>query len=236
MGAENRLAPPRASDGGSGSKGNLKMKDPKCASCGKLNCMQSAPQSEPPKFCPMENFPEIVKAAVAEYRDDPLKEKLALSAARVEAEGYGKWTRVEETIHFARKIGAKKIGVATCVGLLKESQTLAEILESAGMEPVSVCCKTGGVDKCEIGLEQEEKILEGFYEAICNPVAQARVLNEIGTDMNILMGLCVGHDMLFLKEAEAPTTVLVVKDRVTGHNPAAALYLSQFYYRKLFSV
>ena len=54
--------------------------------------------------------------------------------------------------------------------------------------------------------------------------------------MNIMMGLCVGHDALFLKEAEAPTTVLVAKDRVTGHNPAAALYLSHFYYRKLFSV
>jgi len=48
--------------------------------------------------------------------------------------------------------------------------------------------------------------------------------------------LCVGHDALFLKEVEAPTTVLVVKDRVTGHNPVAVLYLSQFYYRKLFSV
>lgn len=212
------------------------MKDPKCASCGKLNCIQSAPSSDPPQFCPMENFKETVEAAVAEYRNDPLKEKIALNSARVEGEGYGRWTRVEETIHFARKIGAKKIGIATCIGLRKESQTLAEILESNGMEPVSVCCKTGGVDKCEIGLEQEEKVMEGFHESICNPVAQARILNEIGTDMNIMMGLCVGHDILFLKEAEAPTTVLVVKDRVTGHNPAAPLYLSQLYYRKLFSV
>lgn len=154
----------------------------------------------------------------------------------MEGEGYGKWTRVEETIQFARQIGAKKIGIATCIGLQKESRLLADILESNGFEPVSVCCKAGGVDKCEIGLAQEEKILEGFFESICNPVAQARILNEIETDMNIMMGLCVGHDALFLKEVEAPTTVLVVKDRVTGHNPVAALYLSQFYYRKLFSV
>ena len=212
------------------------MEDPKCASCGKLNCMQSAPSSEPPKFCPMENFGDIIAAAVEEYKGDPLKKKLALSAACVEGEGYGRWTRVEETIHFARKIDAKKIGIATCIGLQKESRMLAEILESNGLEPVSLCCKAGGIDKCEIGLTQEEKILEGFFESLCNPIAQARIFNEIGTDMNIMMGLCVGHDSLFLKEAEAPTTVLVTKDRVTGHNPVAALYLSHFYYRKLFSV
>jgi len=184
----------------------------------------------------MENFPEIISAAVAEYKSDPQKGTLAVNSARVESEGYGRWTRVEETIHFARKIGAKKIGIATCIGLLKESQMLASILKENEFEPVSVCCKSGGVDKTEIGLTQEEKIAQGFFEAICNPVAQARILNEVGTDMNIMVGLCVGHDVLFLKEAKAPTTVLVVKDRVTGHNPAAALYLSHFYYRKLFSV
>ena len=212
------------------------MDDPKCASCGQWNCMQSAPTTEPPKFCPMTNFPDIISASVAEYKNDPLKGTLAVNSARVEAEGYLRWTRVEETIRFARRIGAKKIGIATCIGLLKESQMLSKILEENDLEAVSVCCKAGGVDKTEIGLKDEEKILEGAFESMCNPVAQARILNAVGTDMNIIMGLCVGHDMLFLKEAEAPTTVLVVKDRVTGHNPAAALYNSHFYYRKLFSV
>lgn len=212
------------------------MKEPNCAACGKLNCMQSAPTAKRPDFCPMENFGEIISGTITEYKEDPLKSTLALNSARIEGEGYGQWTRVQETVLFARRIGAKKIGIATCVGLLKESQMLARILEENGFEPVSVCCKTGGVDKTEIGLKQEEKILEGFFESICNPLAQARVLNEVGTDMNIMVGLCVGHDMLFLKEARAPTTVLVAKDRVTGHNPAAALYTAHFYYRKLFSV
>jgi uncharacterized metal-binding protein len=212
------------------------MNDPKCASCGKLNCMQSAPTSSPPDFCPMQNYGDIISATITEYRDDPQKNSLALNSARIEGEGYGQWTRVQETILFARRIGAKKIGIATCVGLLKESQILAKLLEENDLEPVTICCKAGGIDKTEIGLKQEEKILEGFFESMCNPVAQARILNQTGTDMNIMMGLCVGHDMLFLKEAKAPTTVLVVKDRVTGHNPAAALYTSNFYYRKLHSV
>ncbi len=212
------------------------MKDPGCAFCGKLNCMQSSPAASPPAFCPMKNFSEIISETIPEYRNDPEKSRLALNSARVEAEGYGKWTRVQETIIFARKIGAKKIGIATCVGLLKESQVLSKILQENELEPISVCCKAGGVDKCEIGLQEDEKILEGFFESICNPIAQARILNSAGTDMNIIMGLCVGHDMQFLKEAKAPTTVLVVKDRVTGHNPAAALYTSHMYYKKLFSV
>jgi len=198
--------------------------------------MQSAPTAEPPGFCPMTGFSGIIADTVTEYKNDPLRSKLALAAAQVEAEGYLRWSRVEETVVFARKIGAKKIGIATCIGLLKESQLLAKVLEENELEPVSICCKTGAVDKAEIGLAEDEKILEGAFESMCNPLAQARIFNEIGTDMNIMMGLCVGHDMLFLKEAKAPTTVLVTKDRVTGHNPVAALYLSHFYYRRVFSV
>ena len=51
--------------------------------------------------------------------------------------------------------------------------------------------------------------------------------------MNIIVGLCVGHDMLFAKYSDAPVTTLVGKDRVTGHNPAAVLYGQNFYYKRL---
>jgi uncharacterized metal-binding protein len=68
---------------------------------------------------------------------------------------------------------------------------------------------------------------------MCNPILQAQVLNSEQTELNILLGLCVGHDSLFLKYAEAPCTVLAVKDRVTGHNPLAALYTLDSYYRAL---
>ena len=62
---------------------------------------------------------------------------------------------------------------------------------------------------------------------------QAKILNKEKTDMNIVMGLCVGHDSLFYKYSEALVTTLVAKDRVMGHNPAAALYTSESYYSKL---
>jgi uncharacterized metal-binding protein len=56
------------------------------------------------------------------------------------------------------------------------------------------------------------------------------VVNDTKCDFNVLLGLCVGHDSLFLKYAKAPSTVLAVKDRVMGHNPLAAVYLSEGYY------
>jgi uncharacterized metal-binding protein len=58
-------------------------------------------------------------------------------------------------------------------------------------------------------------------------------MNHEKTELNILMGQCVGLDSIFFKYAQAPTTVLAVKDRVTGHNPLAAIYLSDSYYQKI---
>ena len=89
---------------------------------------------------------------------------------------------------------------------------------------MSVVCKVGGVPKEEIGITEEQKILIGEEETMCNPIAQAEVLNRAGTELNVLLGLCVGHDSLLFRHAAAYTTVLAAKDRVLGHNPLAAAY------------
>jgi uncharacterized metal-binding protein len=91
----------------------------------------------------------------------------------------------------------------------------------------------GAVPKEAIGLAEQDKIRQGQFESMCNPIAQAMVMNDAGVEFNILLGLCVGHDSLFFKHADAPTTVLAVKDRVTGHNPLAAVYLLESYYARL---
>ena len=63
----------------------------------------------------------------------------------------------------------------------------------------------------------------------------AELLNRESTELNIMVGLCLGHDILFLRHCKAETTPLVVKDRALGHNTVAALYLSQGYYKGRFS-
>lgn len=217
--------------------------DINCAKCPKTVC-NSAAFMKGPENCPTKVEADVIKKAMSRYHNPQIAE-FARIASIVEGEAYMKTpgapdtmspltTRLEEIINFARKMGYKKLGVALCIGLMNEARILISILENKGFNVISVCCKTGGIAKEEIGVKDEEKIRPGKHETMCNPISQAEILNKAGCDFNILLGLCVGHDALFLKHAKALTTVFVVKDRLLGHNPVAALYLSSsIYYRRL---
>jgi len=58
----------------------------------------------------------------------------------------------------------------------------------------------------------------------CNPAAQALILNHHKTEMNIIIGLCVGHDITFTHLSKAPVTTLIAKDRSSPHDPTACLF------------
>jgi len=204
----------------------------RCAVCGVQACRNEPEEGAYPDFCPMAQDVSALRGAREAYEDEETR-RLALAAARTEADRYPLVPRVEEVMGFARRIGAKRLGIASCVGLIREARMLQEILEANGFEVASVCCKVGSISKEEIGLADGEKVRPGQFEALCNPIGQAKLLNEAGTELNIAVGLCVGHDSLFFRHSQAPVTVLVAKDRVTGHNPAAALYTSHSYYRRL---
>lgn len=204
-----------------------------CSICRVQACSDAPGAKHPPAFCPASQDLDALTNAHQLYHSDPEIQRLALSAARVEATGYCRWPRVQEVMEFARGIGATRLGIATCVGLIREANLLQEILEANGFQVSSVCCKVGSIPKEDIGLADDEKVRPGQFEAMCNPVGQAELLNEAGTELNIVVGLCVGHDSLFFRHSVAPVTVLVAKDRVTGHNPVAALYTSHSYYRRL---
>ncbi|HSR13504.1 MAG TPA: DUF1847 domain-containing protein [Thermodesulfobacteriota bacterium] len=217
--------------------------EPRCVLCGVEKRICQSQKGSGPPFCPTRNKEEEIKAALKKY-EDPETMRFAREASRQEAECYAgrdrepfvlrpTKTRVEEIIEFSRKMGYRKLGVAFCAGLMSEGKTFVSILDKHGFEVVSVCCKAGGVPKEFLGLEAQEKIRIGKFDTMCNPIAQADLLNRAGTEFNVLVGLCVGHDSLFFKHAEAPSTVLVVKDRVLGHNPVAALYGAKVYFQRL---
>lgn len=88
-----------------------------------------------------------------------------------------------------------------------------------------------GIAFC-IGLD---KLSSDDYKAICNPICQALVLNKEQTDLNIILGLCIGHDILFTKHSQAPVTTLAVKDRGLAHNPLGAIY-SNYYLEHRFNI
>ncbi|MBE6046223.1 MAG: DUF1847 domain-containing protein [Clostridiales bacterium] len=208
-----------------------------CRSC--IDCAAGACDGKHgifPSFCLTADMKDGGERAVLcdesldKYLNDPEDRLIAKASATVEFENYCKMTRVEEICEFAAQIGATKLGIATCVGLLREARTAAEIFRHKGFEVYGVACKVGAVRKTDIGLNPEQ---ESLGPHICNPILQAKILNEKKTDLNIVIGLCVGHDSLFYKYSDALCTTLVTKDRVLGHNPAAALYQADGYYSKL---
>jgi uncharacterized metal-binding protein len=180
----------------------------------------------------MTTIAQVLREASEKYDRDEHVKSMAHASALVEARGYMKWTRIEDTIEFARLMGFKKLGIACCVGLKREGAVLENILRKNGFEVSSAVCKTGGEPKEKLGVKDSEKVHPGQFEAMCNPVAQAALLDSVGSELNILVGLCVGHDALFTKSSKAPVTTLIAKDRVLCHNPVAAIYNHQSYYRR----
>ena len=213
------------------------MNVPQCAKCVDRKCyVEGWTLEQLPEFCPMKHKQDVIDRAMEKY-DDPEELRLFKNATVNEQRAYMKVRgrviairpRVLEIIKFCEMMNWKKLGVAFCVGLGNEAKRVVEIFESAGLDVYSVCCKCGNVDKTEWGIAGEDKInaLRGKpdnFEAGCNPIVQAEVLNSAGVDLNIIVGLCIGHDIQFTKFAEAPVSTLIVKDRVTGHNPFASLY------------
>lgn len=198
---------------------------PQCAKCTVVRCRSKASEKKAPPFCPTILYSDVIEETAAKLMQP---ENQAINSGWL---GYIRkvmapenprdkfaWTRVDEIMEYARIRGMQKIGIGTCGELLPEARLLSNILEANGFEVVSVVCLCGELNPERIGMP---------FDRICNPIMQAEVLNREKTELNIMLGLCLGHDILFLRNCTAETTPLVVKDRALGHNPVAALYLSQ---------
>jgi len=214
-----------------------------CAQCSKPVCFTSASLEQAPGNCPVRTKPGVVESAKNKTLSPELHQ-FAYNASKQESSCYVRLpgtpsvlsavkTRLEETIEFANRMDYGRLGVAFCIGTSEEGQTLVEILKDFEFEVVSVCCKCGSIPKEELSLESRSDSKPGRFRAMCNPILQAELLNDANTDFNIMLGLCVGHDSLFLKHAKAFTTVLATKDRVLAHNAMAALYLSRSFLRRV---
>lgn len=200
-----------------------------CVDCGILNCHTRDKQY--PEFCLTTELSEETIDKVKRLYEDEENNRVSVVSAEIENDFYLRYTRVEELLEFAKRMGFHKIGIATCVGLIEESRILARILRKNGFEVYGAVCKIGSFLKADVGVDDEHMTKTGAV--MCNPIMQAEILNQAGTDFNVVMGLCVGHDSLFYKYSEALVTTLVAKDRVLAHNPVGALYQANAYYKKL---
>ncbi len=217
---------------------------PECALCsfppdGRL-CRTSCGGG--PSSCPTRDR-KLVSEVMEMYGDPDLAE-FARQASIQEAEGYEDRRpgnsaprpckpRILEIAEFAERMKYERLGLVFCVGLMREAEKVCSFLAGRGFKVVSVVCKAGRVPKEELGILDSEKIQPGSPEAMCNPLLQAAACNRAETEFNIVMGLCVGHDSIFLRHSRAYCTVLAAKDRPTGHNPLAAVYTMDSYYRHM---
>lgn len=204
-------------------------------SSGRLN------PGEPPSWCPMKTKADVIKRAMEKFTEED--RKIAHSAAVVEADAYVRepWglkpyaTRVLEIINFAKQMGYNKIGIACCFASAWDGGVLSNILINRGFEVVARFCKVDQVQNTTfLGLKEEETLVPGGYQSMCNPICQVDTLADSGCEMIITHGMCTGHDALGGKFSQVPFIALGVKDRVLAHNPVVALTSPwNQYYRKL---
>ena len=197
------------------------MSDLNCMNCTVAACEHT--DRERPGFCVQPHVAEEMSRKAYELYMSPENYGIVKAATLVVEETVDS-TRVQDTIKFAHYLGAKRIGIATCTIMLNETRILSKLLSEAGFEVEAIGCKIDDNHRADFDLDPTK---DGSDPVLCNPIMQALLLNEAHTDLNINMGLCVGHDALFAKYSDAPVTTLVAKDFPAANNPCSVLYTAK---------
>jgi uncharacterized metal-binding protein len=136
-------------------------------------------------------------------------------AQDVAAEPERNLCRIAELVYFTLGMRYEHLGLAFCTDLFSETEVVARLLRRY-VRVTPVCCR--------LGTAVEEESQDGFGGPPCSPFAMAAALNEAKTDLNVLIGLCMGIDSTFAQLSKAPVTTLFVKDRMLAHNPVGAVH------------
>lgn len=203
-----------------------------CANCKVYGCIEKDRGGKViPRNCPMQDE-KYLSEIHEEYMKPEVNRFYVATKSPGPRRGRTSFTpRLRRVIDVCKMMGYKRLGLAFCVGFKDESNLYSKILRSHGFEVVSVSCCNGGFNIADYGVPLPDGC---DYDAACNPLGQARLMNEQKVQFNLVMGLCAGHDSLFMKHAEAMSTVIAVKDPATGHSPVMALYLYDQYYEPYF--
>ena len=156
-------------------------------------------------------------AYIQQYALDENRELIKTASALVDNGRAGTLSRLEEIAEYVQRRGYEKIGVAYCYGLENYAVLLRKYFDRCGIKTVFVSCTVDGITESAVDPDKSSCTVS------CNPIGQASVLNDAGVSLTLLMGLCLGHDILLQKHLNMDFTTFVVKDRVYGHNPLQAL-------------
>jgi uncharacterized metal-binding protein len=166
-------------------------KSVQCALCRKKDCLEG-------KNC------SVIKSGL-KFSGDDLK---AVKISSWLASCREKKTRLEEITIYAKKLGYRRIGLAFCIEYEREARFVYEIL-SRYFEVFSICCRVCGFEKAELGISES---VDSEFEVACNPIGQALHLNDDFTDLNLVLGLKTGYDILFAKYSDVPSIPLPIQE------------------------
>jgi uncharacterized metal-binding protein len=199
--------PPAAMSALSPARQQQEMIGLNCLTCRDRVCMQGK-RCEAAPVRPTASLPSEVQGMLE-------------AATDISSEDERQLCRLAELVYFCLEMQFKRVGIAFCEELREPAEILCSVLDRS-FETVPVGCKVGGPPLTG----------DPFLPPItCNPIAQAEALNRIGTDLNVIVGLCMGADCVFTMESSAPVTTLFVKDRSLANNPIGAVY-SEYHLRE----
>ncbi len=179
-----------------------------CIACASKKCRAAL-------SCGAESFD--LGSAKARYHRDYEQHMVQAAARLVDNGRAGNLSRIQELIEFIKQMRYKKVGLAYCYGMESLAKQVLLLLRDKGIPTIGVSCTVGGVSQSVVN---EQSDLVGVS---CNPINQALQLEEEGVDLAVVIGLCLGHDILFNRTFTHDTTTLVVKDRLFEHAPVKGI-------------
>jgi uncharacterized metal-binding protein len=156
---------------------------------------------------------------VADYHLFDNQQILTAAAKLVDNGKSGTLSRIQEIANFILSMKYQKVGLAYCYGMENDVKTVKQILKESGIPISSVACSVGGLAQDEFNNES------CIHKVACNPIGQAKQLNAENIDFVVIIGICLGHDILLQRNLTCDFTTLVVKDRVFNHNPLLGIKL-----------
>ena len=179
-----------------------------CVSCSAKTCRKT-------ESCGAEKFD--VSELHADYELESNQKILQSASQLVDNGRAGSLSRLDEIIEFIQTMNYKKPGLAYCYGMEQDAKLVKQIFKSRGLGLKTVSCTVGGVAQDDINKAG------CIHKVSCNPLGQSRQLNAEAADFVIVMGICLGHDILLQRGLKADFTTFVVKDRVYNHAPLMAV-------------
>ncbi len=185
-----------------------------CGICTVKTCSKGT--TDYPINCPTNDEKETIAESIDIYRSDVTVNRIMDLANNLAKDDSGEFrSRAEEIVTLVDQMSFKTIGIAFCISMSRQVKQFIKMFSEKNIKIVSVCCKAGGIGIDEIGINAKPS----KFIASCNPITQAEIMNKENTELNIIVGLCVGHDIIFNKYSNAFVTTLVAKDRKHSHNP-----------------